>query len=389
VLKLNYELISVLIFAIFLSIIIYRDRKNIEFKSGLIIRRSTKGKKLLYDFAARYEKQLKTIGTIGIVVSVLASAYAMYLLFHSTYNIIIKKTKESALRVVLPSVEGVKLPGFVLGVPFWYWIISVFIVMLAHEPMHALLARAEKVEVKSFGVLLFFILPGAFVEPNENQLKRQKTISKLRIFAAGSFGNLIVALLIFLIILGFNRLVYLFIEPVGVSYESLILESNAAKVGLEGTIIKINNEDVKTTDDLSRIMQSIKPGDKVVVETTKSTYEIETIKDEETGKALIGIRMPYVEYKYRWIFENTQVSKSALYIFQWVEGLLYWVFILNLGVGVFNLFPLKPLDGGLMMEAVCEHYLNKKGKYISNIISLIILTLVIFNVFGPSVMKLF
>ena len=384
----NYELISVAIFAIFLSIIIYIDRKNIEFKSGLIIRRSTRGKKLLYQFAARFERQLKVIGTIGIAVSVLASAYAMYLLFHSTYNILIKKTKESALRVVLPSVEGVKLPGFILGVPFWYWIISVFIVMLAHEPMHAFLARAEKVEVKSFGVLLFFVLPGAFVEPNEKQLQRQKTISKLRIFAAGSFGNLIVALLVFLLILGFNKTISLFIEPIGVNYESLIPGSNAVKAGLEGTIIKINEQQVKTTDDLARIMQDIQPGDKVIVTTTKSTYEIETIKDEETGKALIGIRMPYVEYKYKWIFEN-KVSKSTLYIFQWFEGLLYWIFVLNLGVGVFNLFPLKPLDGGLMMEAVCEHYFNKKGKYISNIISLLILALVVFNIFGPGIMKLF
>ncbi|MBU5689254.1 MAG: site-2 protease family protein [Candidatus Aenigmarchaeota archaeon] len=384
----NYELISVLVFGIILAIIIYKDRKNIEFKTGLIIRRSTKGKKLLYSFAAKHEKTLKIIGTIGIVISVLASLYGMYLLLHSTYNIIIKKTKESTLKVVLPSVEGVKLPGFILGVPFWYWIISVFVVMAIHEPMHALMARTEKVDVKSFGLLLFFVLPGAFVEPNESQLKRQKTLSKLRIFAAGSFGNIIMAGLIFLLILGFNKLLTLFIEPIGVNYESLIEGSYAEKVGLQGTIIKINDIEIKTINDLSTALEGVKPGEKVIVTTTKSKFEIQTIEDN--GRTLIGIKNPYIEYKYVGIFSKYgQVSAATLSVFQWIEGLFYWIFVLNLGVGVFNLFPLKPLDGGLMLDAICENIFKKNGKYISNIISIMVLILVLFNIFGPNIIKMF
>ncbi|MEM5777356.1 MAG: site-2 protease family protein [Candidatus Aenigmatarchaeota archaeon] len=386
----NFEIISVLIFVSILAIIIYRDRKNIEFKSGLLIRRSTKGKKLLYSFASKYEKILKIIGTIGIIVSILASLYGMYLLFHSTYNIIIKKTKESTLRVVLPSVEGVKLPGFILGVPFWYWIISVFVVMAIHEPMHALMARAEKIEVKSFGLLLFFILPGAFVEPNERQLKRHKTLGKLRVFAAGSFGNIIMAGFIFFLIFGFNKILTLIIEPIGVNYESLIQGSYAEKVGLKGTIIRINDKEIKTIDDLSEAMSQVKPGENIIVKTTESEFNIQTIKDEETGRTLIGIKNPYIEYKYVGIFSiYGQVSKNVLTTFQWIEGLFYWIFILNLGVGIFNLFPLKPLDGGLITEAVCEHFFDKNGKKLSNFISIIVLTLIVFNIFGAEIMKIF
>ncbi|MEM5799659.1 MAG: site-2 protease family protein [Candidatus Aenigmatarchaeota archaeon] len=386
----NYELISVLVFLIILAITIYRDKKNIEFKSGLIIRRSTRGKKLLYSFAAKYERALKIIGTIGIIASVLASLYGMYLLFHSTYNIIIKKTKESTLRIVLPSVEGVKLPGFILGVPFWYWIISVFVVMAIHEPMHALMARAEKIEVKSFGLLLFFVLPGAFVEPNERQLKRHKTLGKLRVFAAGSFGNIIMAVLVFLLIFGFNKILALVIEPTGINYESLIQGSYAEKVGLTGTIVRINDKEIKTIDDLSEVINKIKPGENVIVQTTKSTFEIQTIKEEETGRTLIGIKNPYIEYKYAGLFSKYgQVSKNVLIAFQWIEGLFYWIFILNLGVGVFNLFPLKPLDGGLITEAICEYFLNKKGIKLSNFISIIVLILIVFNIFGAEIMKIF
>ncbi|MCS7134819.1 MAG: site-2 protease family protein [Candidatus Aenigmarchaeota archaeon] len=384
----NFELISVIVFLLVLAILIYKDRKNIEFKSGLIIKKSTKGKKFIYDFAAKHEKTLKTIGIIGIAISVFASMYGVYLLLNSTYNIFTKKASDSALKVVLPSVEGVKMPGFILGVPFWYWIISVFVVMLAHEPMHALMARAEKVQIKSFGLLLFIILPGAFVEPNEKQLKRKNTISKLRIFAGGSFANLIVAGILFLLILGLSKLLSIFLVPSGVNYESLIEGSYAEKVGLTGVIIRINEQEIKTIEDLSKVMQNIKPGEKIIVETTTSVYEIQTIEDHETGRALIGIKNPYIEYTYAsFLAKYGSVSKTTLITLQWIEGLIYWVFVLNLGVGIFNLFPLKPLDGGLMLEAVCEHFFKEKGKKISNLISVLVLVLVLFNIFGPQIIK--
>ncbi|MFH8086961.1 MAG: site-2 protease family protein [Candidatus Aenigmatarchaeota archaeon] len=385
----NYELISVIFFLILLAIVIYRDRRNIEFKSGLIIRKSTRGRKFIYSFAAKHERTLKIIGNIGIIVSFLASFYGLYLLFNSTYKIISKKSTESALKVVLPSVEGVKMPGFVLGVPFWYWIIAVFVVMAAHEPMHALLARVERVRIKSFGLLLFIVLPGAFVEPDELQLKKRSTLGKLRIFAGGSFANLIIAALFIFLVFLFGKLLSMILEPTGVSYEALIEGSYAEKVGLKGTIIKLNDREIRTISDLSDFMQTIKPGEKIKVVTTENVYEIETIKDEESERALIGIKNPYVEYRYKgFLSKYGHVSPSTLSLFQWIEGLFYWIFILNVGVGVFNLFPLKPLDGGLMFEAVCEHFFKKKSKRITTIVSVTLLILILFNIFGPSLLKL-
>ncbi|MFH8080547.1 MAG: M50 family metallopeptidase, partial [Candidatus Aenigmatarchaeota archaeon] len=105
--------------------------------------------------------------------------------------------------------------------------------------------------------------------------------------------------------------------------------------------------------------------------------------------ALIGIKNPYVEYRYKgFLSKYGHVSPSTLSLFQWIEGLFYWIFILNVGVGVFNLFPLKPLDGGLMFEAVCEHFFKKKSKRITTIVSVTLLILILFNIFGPSLLKL-
>jgi len=90
------------------------------------------------------------------------------------------------------------------------------------------------------------------------------------------------------------------------------------------------------------------------------------------------------------LFKNLGVvSENTLYVLSWFSGLFGWVFALNIGIGVFNLFPIKPLDGGLMLEEVIKHfYRGKKVKYLINVVSLIMLCLVLINLFGPSIIPL-
>ena len=39
---------------------------------------------------------------------------------------------------------------------------------------------------------------------------------------------------------------------------------------------------------------------------------------------------------------------------------LYWIYVLNFGIGLMNLFPLIPLDGGRMLDDVFKEYLPQK-----------------------------
>ena len=66
-------------------------------------------------------------------------------------------------------------------------------VLVVHEFGHGIISRVEGVRIKSIGVLLLAVLPGAFVEPDEEDIEKSKRISKLRIFAAGSIFNLSLA----------------------------------------------------------------------------------------------------------------------------------------------------------------------------------------------------
>jgi len=389
----NFELISVLLFLGVLAILIYRDRKNIEFKSGIIMRRSNAGKDFIYKFSEKYEKTLRIIGNIGIVVAAIATFFAMFILMQSTYKLITKPSEATgSLKLVLPSVSGVKLPGFILGVPFWYWIIAVFLVVSIHEPMHALMARIEKVRIKSFGLILLIILPGAFVDPDEKQLKKLSIVKKLRVYAAGSFGNLLLAGVVFLLLIGYNFALSKLLTPVGIAFEKTIPNSGAALANMTGRITAINSVEVRDFDDLGKAMSTVKPNDIIVVNTTTRQYVIRTVADPDNStRPLIGIENSYVVFAYSgFLSKFGTVSNTVLSIIMWISGLFSWVFLLSLGVGIFNLFPLKPLDGGLILEEVSNHFFKrKKSKIITRVVSTLVLILILFNLFWPSVIKIF
>jgi membrane-associated protease RseP (regulator of RpoE activity) len=44
----------------------------------------------------------------------------------------------------------------------------------------------------------------------------------------------------------------------------------------------------------------------------------------------------------------------------WVKELVFWIMLLNLGVGLFNLVPIGPIDGGRMFQVALEKIMQQK-----------------------------
>jgi len=384
----NLEIASVIIFFATIAILAYRDRKNIEFKYGLITRRTKKGKRLIYQFAEKHGRKLRLLGSIGIIVCIGASIYGFFTLFISSYNVIFRPEQiQQSFAMVLPSVTGVEYPTFAIGVPFWYWIIGVFLVLMAHEPMHGLLARAEKITIKSFGVLLLIALPGAFVEPDEKQIKKLSMLKKMRIYAAGSFGNFILAAFLAIII-------FLCLDPLffrgAVAYGylnytdyNLTEPFPAEKLNMTGVILAIDGINVEDAEDLSEIISNKLPWQTIQIETTRGEYQLTLTKDPKNEtKGYMGIFVgdsKVLKDKYR----NNSILSPIL---NSTTELLLWVLFLNVGIGTANLLPIKPLDGGLMFEEIVKLFF--KGKWVKNIVTLVsVLTflLVLIALFGPNI----
>jgi len=107
-----------------------------------------------------------------------------YMLLKTAMNTLSTKAPSAGVQLVIPGVT----------IPLWYGLIGLIVVMVVHELSHGVVARAEKLRLKSVGLVLFAVIPGAFVEPDEDELKKAPLLSRLRVYAAGSMANIVVAL---------------------------------------------------------------------------------------------------------------------------------------------------------------------------------------------------
>jgi len=370
----NLEIISLLIFFALVGLFLQKNKKNITYKNGISIIRWERGKGILDVIVNKFRKILPAVGILSILVGLLATFLGLYFIVQFTLKL------QQAFAVALPSVSGVSYPAPIVGVPFWYWIIGIFIIVFVHESMHGIFARLYNVRIKSYGLITFFVLPiGAFVDPDEKQLGKLSTIKKLRILSAGSFINIVLGMIFLIFAIGFFSSFY---EEKGVNFSETIKDLPAYNVGLNGTIYAINGREVKTIQDLSKVLNETKPGSKIQITTTKGVFTLETISrpDSQPGSYIgIGNASTDVDIK-----GDLTMYKAPL---DWFYGLLIWLHILNLGVGIANMLPIKPLDGGLFYEEVLKKYVGDKSKRLIKVISLLVALLFLFNIFGIPIVK--
>lgn len=100
------------------------------------------------------------------------------------------RAEEAEEHVLVPVVPGVNLPWNQMG---YYFVILLFLAVV-HEAGHAFAAVCEQVRVNGFAVFLFLIYPGAYVDLQSDHLKVISPKRQLKIFCAGAWHNVVVAL---------------------------------------------------------------------------------------------------------------------------------------------------------------------------------------------------
>jgi membrane-associated protease RseP (regulator of RpoE activity) len=423
----------------------------------LLLRKTQWGKGFLIRLGTRFPRFWLAVGSIAVIVTLLSSIWIIWLLLIQTQMLAAGEI-EMGPGVLLPSPTNQTTigPGY-FAVPFWYWIISIAVLVIVHEGMHGIMAARERVKIKSLGWGLLAVIPLAFVEPDEKQLQKQKAWKQMRVFAAGSFANFIVAIIS---VAGLAFLTSSVFMHTGVGFQAVAQGYPAANANMTGTIIKIDSQEVTSSSDLGRILQVLGPNRTITIMTTNGTdrfsYTLETASEPEPAfkpdfftfalvtidQALPGAMdasksisnsYAYVTGGYRepswssikkevklWeyakatytkstpradiriqalmaeleshppsgfigvvgIFESTEI-KPGLEGYQesvtFLEGLLFFMFLINFGVGTFNMLPIGPLDGGRMWGIVFGRITPKHAKKIMAGITWIILLIIIAN----------
>jgi len=367
-------------FLIALSLTILIFRKRFVFQSfGKIfyfgMYKTKVGLKLMDRWSKKYPRILTRLCYLSIVIGFLGMILVVFDLIKSGYQIL-TGTSTLSVGLVLP----VQAKG-VFYVPFIYWIIAIAVIVVIHEFSHGLIARLHKIKVRSSGVaflgIIIPLIPAAFVEPDEKQLRKASRFKQLSVYAAGPFANIVFGFLflgIFALILNpFAASLYNF-EGVKVN-DFMGAESPAEISGMAtGEIItEINDAEIKNTEDFLKSIEDAEPGDVAEIKTTEKSYSVLLEEDPAEKDAFLGV----------WVStEKTMKDKSLFsYFIIWVTDLFYWLFLLNLGVGLFNLVPIGPIDGGRMLQTVLEKVMpNKRATRVWHTVSVVVLMIIVSNI---------
>ena len=366
-----------------IAFLILIDRKNIKREGLILIRRFNGFTKEIEKISKKYERFLNIFGNFCIVIAFILSILSLYFLI----NLIFVKTKEPAIQIVLPSLPGVCKNSIFLCVPPHYWIIIILIVAFSHEIMHAILSFSNKINVKSMGYAFFTIIPAFFVEPDEKIFEKSKTISKLRVLSVGSIGNILISILIIFIFFFLFFITSKFFKFYGLEVE-VIPNSSAYYANLSGIILKVDGKDA-TVKNLREILMNKSENDSIEIETTEGVYKF-NLKNRTIGiRILKEIYLP-ISPHFSTFYPIFDFSKNFYYCLTYgifcnliANSFWIWLIIINIGVGIFNLLPIKPLDGGKMWEEVLKIIFPKTYKKISDAISLAVLLLILFLLFRP------
>jgi membrane-associated protease RseP (regulator of RpoE activity) len=377
---LSLDLAVFLFFIFAVAAFVWRDRRNVKATGLVLMRRTQRGKVWLDKTASRAPQLWGTLSMIGVAVAIPAMIFISYILLSNTISLLSGHVV-GAVKLVLPWSGFEEQPG-VLLVPWYFWVMGIALVVVPHELFHGIACRLGRIRVKSLGWMLLAIIPGAFVDPDMNQLKKASHFAKLRVFAAGSFANFAVGFLCILI--GIALLGALF-NQVGIMPSGLIEGTPVAAANLSGTLLAIDDFTINSQDDLVAALRQIPVGSSVIVRTSQGNYTITTAQNPELNQSYLGLAGPYQPaYSLKAGIAASGFGGAVGFL----VDLFNWLALISIGIGMFNLLPIKPLDGGLIFEEIVGKFLRKNATRVVTIgLSLLMVASVVFNIVGPVVMQ--
>ena len=417
--------IGVLWLAVGLSYRRYKlKERGVILYPGAIMWRTTKGLGIIDRVATKHSRFWNSYGNVAVAVG-------LFFMFFVFINIILNIIFLLMQPASAPPGATFVLPGLIPGLGITAWLISVGIVLIIHEFSHGLLLRSQGLKTRSTGAMIFLFIPGAFVEPDEKELKKAPIIKRMRMFAAGPVSNIIFAFIFLFILLAFlvpKPGVYVYGVADNYPLDNYIrdnmfgnitgelgdnLAANYISENLLGArILSLNSATIGTMtidsiDNFDNFMLQTKPGDNVTMVinngTDNKTFTLMLAKDvDNENLGMIGIvtasAPPHSAFlnpllvlaSAFGVFLGAPFFSPLVYsaVVPWaVIDILKWLFVLNLGVGMFNLLPAKPLDGGYLFEGLLAKKISKeRARKVAKVCSFLVLILLLMNII-PSLLR--
>jgi len=342
-----YDIIFLILFAISVSIFLYTRKKNLKKEGLLFLYKTGWGIRFINRIGNKYKKILKVLSYVSVGLGYSLMAAMLYLVYTILRIYVFRPDIVRAIKIppimpLIPYLPSVFKLDFLPPFYFTYWIVIIAIIAITHELAHGIFAAYNKVKIKNTGFGFFpFFLPvflAAFVALDEKKMAKKSKFSQMAILSAGTFANLLTAVLFLGILwlffslafvpsgIVFDTYAYSIVGITGISsingislnnasYEkvlSLINETGFSKIKagdnnhlitkdflekqksseeyvflyddapainaeLTGAIIEINGVKIDTREKLSEELLVNSPGEKVII---KTKTEEETLEYE-------------------------------------------------------------------------------------------------------------
>jgi membrane-associated protease RseP (regulator of RpoE activity) len=379
--------IEFFLFVLFLIVFLFVKRKNLEIQGSfpffyVLMYKAQWGISLMKSWAKKYPKTFmgfaKTsfwLGIVGVFVSFFLMLWQTIWIYNEKLEVgggfLLPIKTDAGLNSVIP----------VFYVPFFEWIVALFLLVVVHEFAHGVVSKRFGIKVKSSGFAFLGIgipfMPAAFVEPDEKQIKKATFFEKVGIYGAGSTSNFLFGIIFLILLLGFSQGFKLFDLETEFKFNEVSNQSELLKYNItKGKIIQVENEtnpilffnEFKNTTTLNL----------TIINQNNLTQNVLINKfyEEKQNKSFIGINQIEVKTK-------ATNSPILFYIFSKFIEVLKWTFLLNLLIGIANLLPIWITDGGQIFREICLKYVkNKKTAYkIYNFVSILVLIMIIITLF--------
>ncbi|MEW5936580.1 MAG: site-2 protease family protein [Candidatus Thermoplasmatota archaeon] len=378
------------------------ERFGLSHWGPFLLWKTSRGRGILARIAG-HTRAWRAYGNISMGICLLgACVITCLLLWQSLLVFEVPEGREPTPQMILG------LPGINPFIPLWYGIFGLVIAVMVHELAHGVLIMASRLKVRAVGLVLWVVPIGAFVEPDEDELKSAARKPRMRIYAAGPAANLLAALVCALLFsLVFMGSVHS--ARAGVGVVEVIEGTPADGILSPGMIItSFNGTETKNYREFSDALAGAHPNQEVnltvyhggkehnltLVLAEKDAY---THEEKDRGKPYLGVKstststeiyhplgsarsleeVPYrvisysllplyglspIQHPYTAFYEvSGPLSALPSDTFWVLANACYWAFWLNLMVGLTNVLPAVPMDGGYLFRDWLDALLLRLG----------------------------
>ncbi len=376
-------------FVIFWTIVTLVGRTNKAKKAGFetkplyIIWKYHKIEQYLVKLSSR-KKFWNIYADLSVILGIILLIGSVAFLTNNIINLFNSQDDFLGVTILIPFVT-LKSPDILL-----YFFLAVPLILILHEGAHGVISVLEKIKVESGGFAILGVLIAGFVEPNEDEFKKAKSVSKLRLIGAGSSANLVSSIFVAALLITtpfFGAFLPLpvrdvFYKPsIGLPIFDVDQDLEEGNLGLleDDIITEINGKRIRSPQDLQEIEFGV--GESVEIGIIRNGEQrniniITSPSEDDPSKGMIGIKhLGTSQYPSKFPI-SLEFSRS-------VTLFLFWFWFLSWHISIFNMLPLYPLDGDQFFAALLEKISDpKKRKIIRYLVNVLIGLLLIGNLVG-------